>query len=211
MSKSQKILIADDHPLLLRGLSDFLNSLGYQNIVETTNGLDAYNIIIKEEPSLAILDIRMPKLSGLEVAKKCKTNRLKTKIIIITLHQEKELYERASSVGISGYIFKQFALKEIEECIEQVLAGEEYFSEQLKDILNVEEDKDDILAKLTPSEIKILRLIQKRMTTPQIAEALFVSGKTIEKHRSNMSKKLNLSGKTNSLLLWATNHKSILQ
>ncbi len=205
MSKSQRILIADDHPLLMRGLSDFLKSSHYNEILEASNGLEALNTIIRNEPDLAILDIRMPKLSGLEVAKRCKTNRIKTKIIIITLHQDKGLYEKAMQIGVSGYIFKQFALREIEECISKVLSGETYFSEELKKYINTTDNEDEILSKLTPSEIKILRLIQEKLTTPQIADSLFISTKTVEKHRSNIIRKLNLSGKTNSLLLWATN------
>ena len=210
MEKLKKILIADDHPLLLRGLADFLKSLGYKNIIEANNGLEAYNAIIKDDPFLSILDIRMPKMSGLEIVRKCKTNRIKTKIILITLHQEKNLFDEAKRLGVSGYIFKQFALTEIEACLKQVLNNETYFSPELKKYFQIENTQGEILEILTPSEIKILRFIARNYTTPEIAETLYISNKTVEKHRSNIIKKLGLTGKTNSLLLWAKqNEKSL--
>lgn len=210
MKNSNKILIADDHPLLLRGLKDFLNSLGYDQLIEANDGLEAYHGIVQEQPELAILDIRMPKMSGLEVAKKCKNNRLKTKIILITLHQEKSLFEEAIKLSVHGYIFKQFALAEIEECLKQVTANQMYFSPELKKYFHMEMEGKEFLEKLTPSEIKILRFIAKNYTTPQIAETLFISSKTVEKHRSNIIKKLGISGKTNSLLLWAKQNEQKL-
>ena len=203
MNKSPKILIADDHPLLLRGLTDFLKSLGFDNIIEANDGLDAYNSILQQKPSLAILDIRMPKMSGIEVVRKCRTNKVEIKIILITLYQEKTLFDEAQNLGVHGYIFKQFALAEIEECLNKVLNNEPYFSPELKKYFNINSNQGNILENLTPSEIKILRLIAKNFTTPQIAETLFISNKTVEKHRSNIIKKLGITGKTNSLLLWA--------
>ena len=208
--EQNKILIADDHPLLLRGLHDFLKSVGYHNILEVNDGLEAYNTILKEEPSLAILDIRMPKLSGIEVARKCRTNHVKTQIILITLHQEKELFDQAQKLGVAGYIFKQFTLVEIHDCIKEVLAGRRYFSPRLKQYFHFSKSNNPVLDQLTPSEKKILRLIAKNHTTPQIAKMLFIASKTVEKHRSNISKKLGLSGKTNSLLLWAKQHEDAL-
>ena len=205
-----KILIADDHPLLLRGLHDFLKSIGYRDISETNDGLEAYNTILKESPDLAILDIRMPKLSGIEVARLCRSNQIKTRIILITLHQEKELFDQAQQLGVAGYIFKQFTLVEIHDCLKEVIAGRHYFSPKLKQYFNFDQQSDPLLSQLTPSEKKILRLIAKNHTTPQIAEMLFIAAKTVEKHRSNISKKLGLSGKTNSLLIWAKQNEAKL-
>ena len=136
MTYNPKILIADDHPLLLRGLSDFLKSLGYHNIIEANDGLDAYNLILQENPFLAILDIRMPKLSGIEITRKCRTNRLKTKIVLITLHQEKSLFNEAKNLEVSGYLFKQFALVEMEECLKKVMYNQTYFSPELKKVFS---------------------------------------------------------------------------
>lgn len=206
-NKNTKILIADDHPLLLRGLSDFLRSLGFKNLIEANDGLEAYNLIVEHNPFLAILDIRMPRLSGIEVTRKCRTNRMKTAIVLITLHQEKSLFQEAKKLDVAGYIFKQFALIEIEECLKKVMNKKKYFSPELNKYFNHNIDKTNITNNLTPSELKILRFIAKNHTTPEIAQLLFISNKTVEKHRSNIIKKLGLTGKTNSLLLWTKQHE----
>lgn len=92
MKKPTRILIADDHPLLLKGLSDFIKELGYEVIDEVKDGNSAYNIIIKEQPDIAILDIEMPNLTGIEIAKLCKLNQIPVKIALITLHKQLNLY-----------------------------------------------------------------------------------------------------------------------
>ncbi len=201
--KNQTIITADDHPLLLKGLNDFLLEKKYNVIGSGNNGEEAYNLIVKENPDIAILDIQMPFMTGLEVAKKCKINNLKTKIILITFHKEKVLFQKASELNIFGYILKEFAIEEIETCIKSVKEGIPYFSPKIKDLLGVNPYNDSYLNNLTPSEKKILKLISKDKTNKEIATLLFISYRTVEKHRSNIISKLNLEHKTNSLLIWA--------
>lgn len=206
MIKNSSIIIADDHPLLLKGLYDFLIEKKYNVIDKAIDGIAAYNLIIKHKPDIAILDIEMPKLTGIEVAKKCKVNNLDTKIILITLHREKDLFYQAQELNLYGYILKDFAIEEIETCLDSVSNNIPYFSPKIKSLL-VKKNKDDsLLSNLTPSEIKILRLIAKDKTNKEIAEMLFISIRTVEKHRSNIIIKLSLNHKTNSLLIWAKDH-----
>lgn len=209
--KSKSIITADDHPLLLKGLNDFLLEKNYNIIASGNNGREAYNLITKLNPDIAILDIQMPFMSGLEIAKKCKTNGIDTKIVLITLHKEKELYNKAQELNIFGYILKEFALEEIENCIEKVSNGEPYFSQKIKDMLRPNSLEDVALSGLTPSERKILKLISRDKTNKEIASLLFISYRTVEKHRSNIITKLNLEQKTNSLLIWAKEHHNKLQ
>jgi len=209
--KDQSIITSDDHPLLLKGLNDFLLEKGYNITGSGNNGKEAYELIEKTHPDIAILDIQMPFMSGLEVAKKCKLNHLATKIILITLHKEKELYDQAKELNIYGYILKEFALEEIENCIENVSKGESYFSPTILSLLGINKSQHSILDSLTPSERKILKLIANDKTNKEIASHLFISYRTVEKHRSNIIVKLNLEPKTNSLLIWAKeNQKSLV-
>ena len=201
--KNKTIITADDHPLLLKGLNDFLIEKKYKVIGSGNNGEEAYNLIIKENPDIAILDIQMPIMTGLEVAKKCKINNIKTKIILITFHKEKMLFQKANELNIFGYILKEFAIEEIETCIKSVNDGIPYFSPKIKDLLGINPYDDSYLNNLTPSEKKILKLIAKDKTNKEIASILFISHRTVEKHRSNIISKLNLEHKTNSLLIWA--------
>lgn len=210
MSYLPSIIIADDHPLLLKGLSDFLSEKGHNLIGSGNNGKEAYDLILQKEPDIAILDIQMPYMSGLEIAKRCKHESVKTKIVLITLHKEKELYQRAQELNIFGYILKEFALEEIEICIKTVSEGKPFFSDRIKELIGVVFMEDEELNSLTPSEKKILKLIAKDKTNKDIASQLFISYRTVEKHRSNIIAKLNLEPKTNSLLIWAKEHQEKL-
>ena len=197
------LIIADDHPLLLKGLYDFLLEKKYNILDKASDGISAYNLILKHNPDIAILDIEMPKLTGIEIAKKCKTNNISTKIILITLHREKDLFYQAQELNIFGYILKDFAIEEIQSCLDSVSNGVPYFSPKIKSLLTKKSESNNLLSNLTPSEIKILKLIAKDKTNKEIAEMLFISVRTVEKHRSNIIIKLSLSPKTNSLLIWA--------
>ncbi len=200
------IIIADDHPLLLKGLSDFLIEKGYNLLGSGKDGREAYNLITKKMPDIAILDIQMPYMSGLEIAQQCKAQDLTTKIVLITLHKEKDLYQKAQELNIFGYILKEFALEEIENCIKTVTDGTPFFSEKIKELIGVVFVDDGELNTLTPSEKKILKLIAQDKTNKEIASHLFISYRTVEKHRSNIITKLNIEPKTNSLLIWAKEH-----
>lgn len=200
------IIIADDHPLLLKGLSDFLIEKGFNLLGSGKDGREAYNLIVQTEPDIAILDIQMPYMSGLEIAQKCKSLHINTKIVLITLHKEKELYQKAQELNIFGYILKEFALEEIETCIKTVTEGVPFFSEKIKELIGVVVTEDSDLNTLTPSEKKILKLIAQDKTNKEIASQLFISYRTVEKHRSNIITKLNIEPKTNSLLIWAKEH-----
>ncbi|MFT6049446.1 MAG: DNA-binding NarL/FixJ family response regulator [Patiriisocius sp.] len=207
----QTIITADDHPLLLKGLNDLLFEKNYNIIGSAHNGQEAYNLIIDKKPNIAILDIQMPFMSGIEIARKCRIHAPETKVIFITLYKEKELYDQAQHLNINGYILKEFALEEIETCLEQVAKGEHYYSPKLQELLGVTSGEDTILDVLTPSERKILRLIASDKTNKEIASLLFISYRTVEKHRSNMIVKLQLEPKTNSLLIWAKEHHQRLR
>ncbi|MBB6679971.1 response regulator transcription factor [Aequorivita sp. 609] len=206
------IIIADDHPLLLKGLSDFLIEKNYNLIGSGNDGREAYNLIVKENPDIAIIDIQMPYMSGIEIAQKCKgLEGVDTKIVLITLHKEKELYQKAQELNIFGYILKEFALDEIENCIKTVSKGEPFFSNRIMELIDINPVESNDLKKLTPSEKKILKLIAIDKTNKEIASLLFISYRTVEKHRSNIINKLNLEAKTNSLLIWAKeNHEKLL-
>lgn len=205
-----KIVIADDHAFLLQGLNDHLTSSGFQVVGQAEDGTQALKLITDLEPDLAILDIEMPYLSGFSIAEMCKKQSLKTKIIILSFHKEPDFIEQAQRLGISGYILKEDATNEIIQCIESILRGESYFSRVLTLDQEAKDDKLGLVADLTPSERKILKLVAQKLSTQEIADQLFISDRTVEKHRSNIVAKLGLSGQSNSLTTWAIENKLIL-
>ncbi|MBT0607800.1 response regulator [Aequorivita echinoideorum] len=213
MIAKPSIIIADDHPLLLKGLNDFLIEREYNLVGLANDGLEAYNQIAEKMPEIAILDIQMPQMSGIEIAQICRTKQFTTKIVLITLHKEKELYQKAQELNIFGYILKEFALEEIENCIKTVTDGKHFFSPKIKELISgFSETETENLNILTPSEKKILKLIAMDKTTREIAEQLFISHRTVEKHRSNIINKLKITDpKTNSLLIWAKENHELLK
>ncbi|WP_100611118.1 response regulator [Confluentibacter lentus] len=206
------IVIADDHPLMLRGLTDFLTSKNFNIIGSAQDGNTAYSLIVKYKPDIAILDIRMPHKTGLEIAEACKKNNLKTKIILITFDKEEELFDQAMELDIYGYILKEFAVEEIEICINNALQNKPYFSKELSAHLktNNMSNKPDCLDLLTKSELKILKLISENKTSQDIADELCISIKTVHKHRSHIVAKLKLDNKPTSLSIWASLNKDFL-
>lgn len=206
-----KIVIADDHPLLLEGLYNQLINLGFDKLYKASNGSEALQLIIEEKPDIAILDIEMPIMDGLSITKHCKELKSETKFVILSYHKEAVFIAKAKSLNISGYILKEDALTEIKNCIRSILNGEEYYS-KVFDATDVRKAKStiDLIESLSPSELKILKLIAQSYSSKDISDQLFISERTVEKHRSNIILKLNLKGKTNSLFEWAIENKNSL-
>ncbi|MFV0539892.1 MAG: response regulator [Aestuariibaculum sp.] len=205
-----KIILADGHPLLLEGAIQHLKSLNKYDIVgKANNGYDAYRLIMQEQPELAILDIKMPALTGLEIAKMVKENKLKTKIIILASHKEEHIFEEIGKT-IHAYLSKNVDLSDLSGCVEHILNGTQYITPKIKK-QDLNNNFKQLLKILTPTEIKILQLIGENETSQNIANALFISVRTVEKHRSNMLKKLNLDSSHNALFVWFQQNKNKFQ
>lgn len=207
---STSIIIADDHPLILKGLKDFLLEKKFNVVASAKNGKEAFTLISAHQPDIAILDIQMPILTGLQVAEKCKEANLDTKIIIITFEKSETIYNKAKSLGIYGYILKEFAIAEIEYCITCVLREYHYFSPELIEYIEIKKTPE-ALKTLTDSEIKVLKHIADNKTAKEIANDLSISNRTVEKHKSNIRTKLNLASKASSMVLYAQEHKTFLE
>ncbi len=204
-----KILIADDHPLLLNGTKTFLENLGHQVVETCTNGQAAYAMLKVKLPNILILDINMPGMDGLELAAKIQKEKLRVKVILLTMHDEIEVYEKAIDLGVSGYVLKDQAEQELQACIESVMRNEVFLSAQLKantkSSFYMNEDLN-----LSLIENKIVQFISLQKTTKEIAELLFLSPKTVEAHRSRIIEKLDLPKEKNSLLKWAIQNADLL-
>jgi len=196
------IIIADDHPLVLKGLHDFLIEKEYNVLASAKNGKEALTLIKAHSPDIAILDIKMPFYSGLEIAEKCKKDKLATKIVLITFEKDEKIYHEAKALDIYGYVLKEFALVEIENCISSVVKNNSYFSPELLKFLELNELPENFEL-LTKHEKGIVKLISENKTGVEIADLLLISPRTVEKHKSNIIKKLKLERKQNSLLIWA--------
>ncbi|MFC0603750.1 response regulator transcription factor [Winogradskyella pulchriflava] len=196
------IIIADDHPLVLKGLEEFLFEKKFNVLASAKNGKEALALIKAHVPDIAVLDIKMPFYTGLQIAEKCKEANLQTKIILITFEKDEKIYNEAKALGIYGYVLKEFALEEIENCIASVIKEVPYFSPELLAYIEVDKAPDG-LSTLTEREIKIFKLIGANKTATEIATELFISVRTVEKHKNNIRRKLALDSKSASLYLFA--------
>ena len=204
-------VIADDYPLSLLGTQVLLESTGYVVLKACSNGSDAWYAIQRYKPSFAILDISMPEVDGLAVAEKIRLHQLDTKIILLTSHKERSIFKKAQSLQINAYLLKQYALEELKECIRHLLKNETFLSKYIK--FELENDavyvKEEALGKLTFTEKKIFELIVQQKSTKEIAGLLFIAEKTIEAHRAEMIRKLDIAPGKNALLKYASQfHKS---
>ncbi len=212
MQNKIKIIIADDHHIFRKGI---LSIAAEDSTVEVTgeasNGEEALKLVRELKPDIAILDIDMPVMSGLDAARKIKEEGLNTKVVILTIHKDKEYFDEALELDIKAYVLKESIANDLIDCIKQVAAGEYYISSVISGYL-VEKNKHingSDLDKLTSTELQILKLIAQNKTSAQIAGVLFRSVRTIENHRNNICNKLGLKG-PHALLLYSIQHKSIL-
>lgn len=203
------IIIADDHPITLSGIELYVKNLGYIVLKTFQNGLDAFNGILELQPEYAILDLNMPGLNGLEVLEKVRKENGEIKIILYTMYQEKSFLVKAKELGVNGYLLKDFALEELATCLEMINKDEDWFSPKLEEtlIINKHDTEKTKIMLLTPAERKILSLIGEDHNTKSISELLFISEKTVEKHRSNIIKKLGLPNEKNILVRFALQNK----
>lgn len=204
------IILADDHKLVRQGMNSLLSAQpGFEVIGEANNGQDALKMIETLSPDIAILDVMMPALNGIEAAKLAHQRGTKTKIIFLSMHTNAIYAVRALQSGGLAYVLKDSDFSEILQAIENVLDGRRYLSTAIADevfeiLLNADAEKDDTLNMLSPREREILQLIAEGNTNAAVAEKLTLSVRTVESHRSNITKKLRLTSHTD-LVKYAIN------
>lgn len=206
-----KIMIADDHAVVRVGLKDILRKITeVALIVEADNGFDALEKIKKENFDLAILDLSMPKLSGLEILNSVKNLKIDTRFLILSIHPQAQYAIRALKAGASGYLSKDSVYDELINAINKILSGGKYISADLAE--KVIFDKNELTKspheKLSEREFQTMILLAKGNSVKEIANILFLSDKTISTFRSRIMEKMEL--KTNSeLSLYALRNKLI--
>ena len=184
MNPQITLYLADDHQIIIDGLKLLIgNEFGFRILGSAVNGNDAYKGILSKKPDIALIDLRMPGMDGLELINSLK-KQLNTKFIILSMHNDKRYINDAINYGASGYLLKNTGKKELLDCIDKVMNGEQYFPAKS---INITTDK----AIFTPRELEILKMVINEYTTQQIAEQLNLSHYTIETHRKNICRKAN--------------------
>ena len=198
-----KTLICDDHQLILDGLRNLLSQRNDLEIVaEATNGEQALQFTGTFLPGLLLMDVDMPIMNGLDATEQIKRKFPETRIIILTMHEEPALVKRIMEIGADGFLIKSSDQEIILKAIDEVLSGKKYFPD---DLLNSREENNKLalefsikpsdallLAQLTERELEILKLIAEGLSNKEIGDRLFISHRTVDTHRTNLMKKLDV-------------------
>ena len=217
MTGKTRILIADDHPLIRRGLRQMIEAeTNFEIIAEAADGQQALGLLVQHQPQIAILDVSMPGLGGFDVARELQKHKLAVAVIFLTMHQDKQLLDKALALGAKGYVLKDSALDEIVNAVNAVAQGRSFVSAQLSGYLLQRLDRASLLTQqvpalndLTPTERRILRLIAQYKTSKEIAAELHIHYRTVDNHRTNIANKLGLQG-SHALLKFAVEHQAEL-
>ena len=217
MPQQVSILIVDDHPLLRRGVRDAMaENPRFQIIGEASDGQEAMRLVTSLKPQIAIVDIDMPRLNGLEMLRALRQLPFPVKTIILTMFKEEDMFNAALDLGALAYVVKENAANDVLAALEKVTRGETFFSSVLWEAGQRRGDRVQqlLLSKpqietLTPSERRILKLVGQDYTSKEIANCLNLSVRTVDNHRQNICHKLNLHG-THSLLKFAFGHSAYI-
>jgi DNA-binding NarL/FixJ family response regulator len=192
------ILLADDHGLVRRGLRLILDAQPDLEVVaEASDGAEAMALALSEDIDLAILDISMPRMTGLQAARELQQRRPDVRVLILSMHESEQYLYEALRAGASGYVVKTVADRDLVEACRATLRGEPFLypgavTALVNDHLRRAREGKLPLNPLTPRETEVIKLVAESYTNRQIAEALVISEKTVDRHRANILEKLGM-------------------
>lgn len=186
-----RVVIADDHQIVLDGLKTLLDQEdNIKTIGEATDGYEVLRILDQNEVDIAVLDIEMPRLDGIETAKKIKEEYPDVKVLILSMYNNEEFIKNLIQTGVSGYILKNRGKEELIKAVNHVAMGGEYFGEAVTQTImsSLKKPKKDLTEQmqLTRREVEVLKLIAEGLSSPQIGEKLFIEPSTVDTHRRNL-------------------------
>ena len=210
-----KVLIADDHPIVREGVALIINSQAeFQVVAQVADGQAAIACLSQHQPDIALLDVTMPGLSGIAVAKIIQQTYPKIKVLILTMHNDDEIFFAAIKAGASGYILKGAHATDLIEALQIVMNGDVYLSPAMtrKLVNNYLDDSrkepSNRLQTLTPRETEVTRLLAQGLTNREIAGKLVISPSTVQTHRTHIMEKLSLNNRTD-LVRYAIRHNLV--
>jgi len=194
--KKIHLMLVDDHQIMIDGIKALLkNEREFAIISETTKPLTVIDLIGKKMPDIIIADISMPELNGIELTKLIKNKYPEVKVLALSMHNDKQTITEMLQAGISGFVLKNTGKKELIDALEKIADGGMYFSEAIT--LEIMRSTATVAAphgetNLTAREIEIVKLIGAELNNAQIGEKLFISERTVETHRKNIFRKINV-------------------
>jgi len=189
-----RVLLADDHEIVRQGLRVLLEREGFQVVGEAANGHDAVKLCEANHPEIAILDLSMPLLNGVDAAREIMKSNLRTKVVLLTMHTEDHLILESLRAGVTGYVLKTKAASELVQALRAVCRGEMFLTQSIsRTIVQAFLQNTPVPGNpISDRERQVLQLVAEGKTTKEIASLLGISVKTAESHRSNLMEKLNI-------------------
>ena len=191
-----RIVLADDHPVVRRGLRLILDGEPDLKVVaEAADGADALELAMSDDVNLAVFDVAMPRLTGLQAARELARRRPELRVLMLSMHENEQYVLEAARAGAAGYVSKSVADRDLVEACRGALRGERFICPPaVEPILRrmLEQGDEPADDPLTPRESEILKLVAEGHSTKEIAETLVISEKTVEKHRTNVLEKLQM-------------------
>ena len=214
MDEEVRIVIAEDHPFFRDGLRRVLDTAGSFHVVgEAKDGVTALEHVRSMKPEIAVLDIGLPRMNGFAVVRALREERVPVEVVFLTIHDDEDMFEEALGLGVKGYLLKDCTDAELLRCLMAVSAGQHYTSPSMTTYLVKKTQRVERFAQqtpglqlLTPQERTILRLIAQEKTSKEIAQAIGVARKTVDAHRSNICRKLEIHGQ-HALTRFAARHR----
>ena len=193
-----RVLVADDHTMIRQGLVSILRAHDdFEVVGEAAEGNEAVEKALATRPNVVVLDISMPRLSGLEAARRIRKALPRTRVLILTMHEDEEYVLRTVRAGASGYVVKDGAASELVAAIRAVSAGQGYFGPQAAKALAARYEQggteaEDPYERLTAREREVFKLLVEGRTNAQVARILFISPKTVDNHRTHLMARLGV-------------------
>lgn len=202
-----RLMLADDHRMLREGLSRSMSEAGFNVVGEASDGVEAVSKALEATPDVILMDVTMPNCDGVEACRQIKSAGSESRIVMLTMHADQDVLANAIRAGAIGYLTKDCSTREIAEAVRMAAAGDTVLSPQLArsmldevrrlDDPRIEDDEDRIVTK---REEEVLQLIADGCSTPEVAEQLYISQKTVKNHLASIYQKLDARDRTQAVL-----------
>ena len=191
-----RLVLADDHRMLREGLRRSLEEQGLSVVGEASDGEEAVRLARELEPDIVVMDLSMPVLDGIEATRRIRETTPDTKVVVLTMHGDADMVQRAIRAGAVGYLVKDCTTDEVVATIRAAASGETAVSRELA-VAMLAEAQDEMISK---REREVLQLVAEGLTTPEVADRLFISIKTVKNHLASIYEKLDAHDRTQAVL-----------